>query len=1271
MGIINLQADTYIDGLRHVSPGWFYILNNLTVHFNDSIIDEFSSIGNAFAVDNIAMFGNVSFNDDTIDYFEDNTTLTRTYPLQLEEQGIIYKNHAVYIIDGSGNTYASTSTDDNGRAEITMAWNSSNYNTQFYLADDSKVAFYGITPTTDTPIITDMDEIDLSFYPFMFINNELFDGYLVVGKNASALNTIAVTNIALGIQSEAVSDTYTCNINSSSPYSEIFQIVRVGDELNLGEDLDDVWDIYLDEGDLPNILTDGEYSENEGYYDNDITYLQEIDLLPGTGNIVFAQDDADAPEAGVYLGFDNNEDIYAYYLDFDDNVLFDPSAADDDFIGTSLEIQGETYYITNTGVSAGCIDRLDIVGAASFVWYSEGTVVKKEINGTVHNMTVKLAIDDEACEFEIDGATLWLDIGDVEYYHGFAVGLLDAREFATPEGPISICKLAIGAKEYRIDTGQEVELNGTQIDGSNANILCESPGNLSEIKITYQPSGDIYLGYGEELVDPVFGNFRFLMGQTVATYENITFITAANVGQLEFTNYNDQLVQIPYIANASGNVFLGENVDPIANPDDAFYLEGDNCTGSWDFTDCEGAQFLAVSSMNYAHVIEIGPTDHPDDIDPEITFFDITNVSLIGSFDYGNHSPYCTGTTEIFNCTFDLAEAGVVNISFNNITKTMTFTDIQNGILYTQDMGILDLDPLNDKYNRSIVRFIENSQESNNLTLDIQLNGSGTNLGIYSVAKSGAATMWGPEDKNATDNRQLYKTTYGTTIVKDSEYFVLFHPEEQLYVDAFITETGNISSNSCSSSQQVNPIPATVNKFDSEISNIWAQNLITVGYACSNNVTRDLINNPSDCTDGLSAGQGRIRLWTNTSYYQMAVYGATDDDTKLAADKLSNDELTLSGYTVTFTTVEDVVEEDDDDDGGGGGGGGGGGPTTGTVSGVTVRLSYIDLKKDEETAVEIDNDDIPVSEIKLQLRTDANGTSRIAVSKVNAKPSAVPEARTRTYSWLEIETTNIPVEKATITFYVEIKWIQDQNATPEEIRLLRYHDDEWQPLPTKVVSPGTRVKFEAVTEGFSTFAIALEEPVVEENASVEVSNTTIAANNSNVTIAKKAAPTNQTYVNPFADKKTSSFPWSAIIVAIILIGALAGGAVGFKKYKGSKIEEPEKVAMPATEEIKTEEPVLKELPKEDIHPSVNHMINRILDEAKKIGYDEKEIRKKLEMISEEDLDKGFNAIRKIHDYVKENTEKGIDVFKIESALLAQGWDTVPVERIIRMMGRNK
>jgi hypothetical protein len=121
------------------------------------------------------------------------------------------------------------------------------------------------------------------------------------------------------------------------------KIEKTGNDLNIGEFLSDIQDTPLDDTEMPTILADGEYEDDEG---GEETYTQtlQLDPVPGTtGQLVF--DQPEDMDADTYVEIVDNGDIYEFVLEFDDDVEF--TAAAEELESTNIEIQGNIYTLTD------------------------------------------------------------------------------------------------------------------------------------------------------------------------------------------------------------------------------------------------------------------------------------------------------------------------------------------------------------------------------------------------------------------------------------------------------------------------------------------------------------------------------------------------------------------------------------------------------------------------------------------------------------------------------------------------------------------------------------------------------------------------------------------------------------------------------------------------------------------------------------------------------------------------------------------------------------
>jgi hypothetical protein len=793
---------------------------------------------------------------------------------------------------------------------------------------------------------------DLSDYPGMFIEDGQFNGLLVVGEKADAIDTIGMTNIALGMQKAAVTRTTVCGTATSARTTvsgEQVQIEKTGEEFKYGSRIGDVLSTELDDGDLPSILADGEFDESEGNTDNDVTYEQKLDLGDSTegAQFIFDQDDRDAPEAGPYLFFAKGEVSYTYSLEFDDEVEWDPDQEaddDDDFEGATLELQGQTYTIISVDYdgTSGDLDELTMMVGESVIWIMQGETVTKEVNGVEHSITmIDVNQDADACGFSVDGSTIWIDKDDTRTVSGVTLGVTDALAVYTELRDGDMCKVFIGAEELVLKDGNEVEVAGVEVDGSVVDIVSDgTDGTWTDLTITFDPDDDIYLGQGDEWVDPVFGNFKFIMGGVVSVTEEIRVDVSSNTGELTFTNYDDEEVVIPFILDEDDGSFnYGDDEDLTANPDDGFYLETDVCApSSNDITDCAGAEFLVVSD-NVAHVVEISGIDDPDTSDPQIDFDDLTYGTSSNNNDYGNEADDCTGTgttADPFVCDFDLSsDAGTITLTIDLQADEIEFTNIDDtSEMFTQYEGEIQL-----AADASGFDFIESTEadtgESETITIGFDSDSDNETIEIDEPTDSVLDLMSDGIDASDTDDdTQLYYTVWGSIIEwnsDDKDVLVITHPESYVEAEVFVAETGATTTTTTGSDEEgcqvvetQNPISSTVNKFDTEVSNYQSSNVIAIGGPCANSVASALLGNPEVCYEGFEEGKSILQLFEHGDNVALLVAGATGKDTR-AASKIIQDyenydlqgtkmEATTVSMTVAPFTETAVVEDDDEGD---------------------------------------------------------------------------------------------------------------------------------------------------------------------------------------------------------------------------------------------------------------------------------------------------------------------------------------------------------------------
>lgn len=753
---------------------------------------------------------------------------------------------------------------------------------------------------------------DLKDYPGMFIDDTgNFDGLLVVGQNANAIDTIGVTNIALGLQKAAVTTTQVCGDSTSATTTvsgESITLDKPGTDLTLGDDLYLVQSVAIDDADLPNLLADGTFKDNEGTNKEDIEYDQKIELTDDVGVVDYYFDDELADPSGVFLFFDKNDKVYEYTLEFKSDLEFDGDTSDPDLESTQIEIQGKGYTITDVDFASADddIDKIKLMSGNAGIWLEEQETITKEIDGVDYTIQM-IDITDGAtsCKFMVDDQTVWVDVDDTETVGGLTLGVTDAKAVYTKDYDKDHCKVFIGAVELELTeaTSDAVKIGGSDVDGSVVDFgvtgTIGTDAVWTDITISYEAEEDIYLGEGDEWVDPIFGNFKFIVGNVISDNEEIALSTSSNDGTLSFVSYDDKEVDIPIVIGNGFALGTDENLE-----ENGWYVEGQTieCPDN-DVEKCDGATFIGVNDQ-VIHIIEIKSIDVDDD---EITLYDTLYDSETTDASYTN------GADETISVRGGLGDIEL-NIDEAAGEIEIVESDDASGI-YTKNEAKIAFTILgNGSLSGPTFSVTENTDSDDDATITLTLSNDEDDLEIDAPTSADLSDAYDLEDGN--DDDKVYVTNYGVIISYDSDAkdsLVLLHPEEELYLEVKLAEADAVASSNegaaegCSISTTMNPIPSTVNKFDTEAMSMYTTtNVVTVGGPCANSVTSQLLGNPEVCYEGFEEGKALLQLVESGNNVALIVAGGTGKDTQLASRILQDyEDFDLAGTKMIATTVSE------------------------------------------------------------------------------------------------------------------------------------------------------------------------------------------------------------------------------------------------------------------------------------------------------------------------------------------------------------------------------
>lgn len=758
------------------------------------------------------------------------------------------------------------------------------------------------------------------------------DTAIVVGAGAAAQDTLGAVHIAnaLGVTG-----------GGEAPIAGAHLIEAPGNPLNYGEDLFDVEDT-LETRDLPTLLADGTYRESRGNTDNDITYEQFLEFTDLTGTMDFVKNtEATNKPVKTYLFFDDALAAYNYKLVFDNPIEFDSTDAgtvDEDFELTKLKMLGREYFVVDATaelVAAGPpevweIDSLTIMGGAlkASQWeYSKATytladktyeVEVKIISDT--DSTAILVVNGEETDEMAEGDTYVLE-------DDTRIGILDVipnegaeKSTGTSEGN-DLVTFYLGAEKIDFAQGNEVEINGEPVDGSDVDLqVSAAHEEFAEIDLEMTPNDNVFLAKSESWTDPILGRFKFTNQGLLSDTESLSLTTSGDDGALDFTNVAGDALEIPFVMDdANDETFPGDEyiltADALITQDgntgtagngNLLIADGDACTGAVDITDCEGVYLLVVGTGGEARIIEV------DDIDVVDQTVDLQEVS--------------PGTTSWNDRDYtNPIVLGFATITLTEAAPTITATDINTcgatcdaGDFLTSLAGEIDL--AFDGANANANLFTDDGTDligAEAWTLEDDTVGAGGDMII--IPDSTGALVWDAEEKDSDYDVAIDAIDWGALFrfnTDDDDELTWTYPEEEaehkVYVSEILTTIPELMTGGAAG--------AATPVLDIDIADVKDMNLIIVGGSAINRVAAEALNVTfptygadaawTDATKVDAAGKAIVKLMDSpytTGKFAMLVAGWEGVDTERAAKVLKEGTPAISGQSVLLNTATSTV----------------------------------------------------------------------------------------------------------------------------------------------------------------------------------------------------------------------------------------------------------------------------------------------------------------------------------------------------------------------------
>jgi len=338
-------------------------------------------------------------------------------------------------------------------------------------------------------------------YPAPFVTSGAADVAVVYGTGAgvSQLDAQGAGQIQTNLNTFVTS----AGTGSSVSGGDFYKLEKASTKFQYGLGMDDVDASALDDKELPNLLKDSVFTDNDN---DEFDYKQSV-LLNNNTLGLFDDDEykVDSPTVGFSIADGTN--VLNYTLDFTENPLWvDLDTAD-------LKIMDKVYYV----LSATANNSLTLLDSAVDTEINEGETKTVTVGTTSYEVSAKITSSNEV-KLTVNGvATNSLGEGETQNLGGSAyVGIKDIMYNAKDSG-ISSVEFSIGKGKLVLTNGAEVEINDEDVDNlvvafTNAS---SDANKIDTIIFKWAADNDMFITEDTAITMPGFETIKISFGGMV------------------------------------------------------------------------------------------------------------------------------------------------------------------------------------------------------------------------------------------------------------------------------------------------------------------------------------------------------------------------------------------------------------------------------------------------------------------------------------------------------------------------------------------------------------------------------------------------------------------------------------------------------------------------------------------------------------------------------------------------------------------------------------
>jgi len=758
-------------------------------------------------------------------------------------------------------------------------------------------------------------------FPAPYVQGGSSDVAIVYGNS---LDLVAASDIQSVLATELAKQTASSTSGSTTTVSDgdSIKLEKPSDKLNLRDIASTVFGTTIDDDDLPDLLADGVYTNDEN---TEYDYDQKITLGGGLQVNFFSDSDYKSKEPSVGINLSSSHVVLNYTLNFNDLAASDVTSGDlVDFETTTLHLLGKNYFILDANNATNI--KLTLLDSATSSIVGEGETVSLVAGGKTYETKINF-IGSSEVQLDVNGEVTnsLAEGGTQRLSDGTYVGIKDilVQDYA---GGTKKVEFSIGSGKLELTSGSAVKLNDDTVSEIVARIPhttgASNKERLSQITLEWKTDEDAFVTPSQEVVMPAFGAVKFLMGSFVQPKQEVVKVDNSGSDVIEVTlPLKDGEVTVPILqANSSGEfVRIGSDSDDLllTSKDRTGLLFNESVhdwiPASWNTTqDAESyllrfASFVEDSGVNKTTIQKMTPSGWSIVCNERSDSGGSTPTCDIGSLTLTLNSINAKSSTGGKYVNF----TGNAGSSFNTLyTKeglkvALPYVDYStataNGAINFTDN--VTAHPAGHSSNTFSLFFTEEDKDGNlgigstiNVTIDDQSDGD---LEVSSADAGTAETFKELEDDNnivgmtESDLATKFRRIGSSSVQREAE---ITYAGSQSYAEIYLTAPSASVTGGSATSGSAKELGSVIVQ-DSEIASVSSKNIIAVGGSCINTAAAKLIGSDTplcgaDFTakTGVSSGQFLIETWQspwNANKVATLVAGFNAGDTTNAAKYLT------------------------------------------------------------------------------------------------------------------------------------------------------------------------------------------------------------------------------------------------------------------------------------------------------------------------------------------------------------------------------------------------